>query len=195
MSLGADRLRIAPVEITGFHWTRRARQEWTNAGGRLTRKQDPRAGRPSSYHFLPASVGLLQAYVQKHAPEPARYEFLLPLYRRLPVAEAVRHVLGAAYAGAAGALLAQTTGYVSLDVLEFQRSADVLLTLIIGGVGWLYGGIVGAIAFKILQDVLSTSSPQFWMLWMGVFLVSLALVGRERLAVIVRGLVARVVRS
>jgi branched-chain amino acid transport system permease protein len=105
------------------------------------------------------------------------------------------YTLAAAYAGAAGALLAQTTGYVSLEVLEFQRSADVLLALIIGGVGWLHGGIVGALAFKVLQDVLSTSSPQFWMLWMGVFLVALALVGRERLTASVRRLVARVVRS
>lgn len=104
------------------------------------------------------------------------------------------YTLGAAYAGAAGALLAQTTGYVSLEVLEFQRSADVLLALIIGGVGWLYGGIAGALAFKILQDVLSTSSPQFWMLWMGIFLVALALVGRDRLAAAVRGLVARMAR-
>jgi branched-chain amino acid transport system permease protein len=114
----------------------------------------------------------------------------VPVHRRLIAA----YTLGAAYAGAAGALLAQTTGYVSLEVLEFQRSADVLLTLIIGGAGWLYGGIAGAVAFKILQDVLSTSSPQFWMLWMGVFLVALALVGRERLAAGVRGLVARLVR-
>src|SRR5205807_10422437 len=101
------------------------------------------------------------------------------------------YTLGAAYAGAAGALLAQTTAYVSLDVLEFQRSADVLLTLIIGGVGWLYGGIAGAIAFKILQDVLSSSNPQFWMFWMGIFLVALALVGRERLTASLRGLVAK----
>ena len=77
------------------------------------------------------------------------------------------YTLSAAYAGAAGALLAQTTAYVSLEMLEFQRSADVLLTLIIGGTGWLYGGIAGAIVFKILQDVLSSSAPQFWMFWMG----------------------------
>jgi len=111
----------------------------------------------------------------------------VPVPRRLIAS----YTLAAAYAGAAGALLAQTTGYVSLEVLEFQRSADVLLALIIGGVGWLYGGIAGAIAFKVLQDVLSTGSPQFWMLWMGVFLVVLALVGRDRLAATVRGLVAR----
>jgi branched-chain amino acid transport system permease protein len=102
------------------------------------------------------------------------------------------YTLAAAYAGAAGALLAQTTAYVSLEVLEFQRSADVLLTLIIGGTGWLYGGIAGAIAFKILQDVLSSSAPQFWMFYMGLFLVALALVGRERLTRSVRGLLARV---
>jgi branched-chain amino acid transport system permease protein len=115
----------------------------------------------------------------------------VPVHRRLIAI----YTLAAAYAGAAGALLAQTTGYVSLEVLEFQRSADVLLALIIGGVGWLYGGIAGAIAFKVLQDVLSTSSPQFWMLWMGVFLVALALVGRDRLAATARRLVARMVRS
>ena len=104
------------------------------------------------------------------------------------------YTLAAAYAGAAGALLAQTTAYVSLETLEFQRSADALLTLIIGGVGWLYGGIAGAIVFKILQDVLSTSAPQFWMFWMGIFLVVLALIGRQRLSVGVRGLIARVTR-
>ncbi len=109
------------------------------------------------------------------------------VHRRLIAA----YTLGAAYAGAAGALLAQTTAYVSLDVLEFQRSADVLLTLIIGGVGWLYGGIAGAIVFKILQDLLSSTSPQFWLFWMGIFLVVLALVGRERLVGGVRRLVAR----
>jgi len=104
------------------------------------------------------------------------------------------YTLAAAYAGAAGALLAQTTAYVSLETLEFQRSADALLTLIIGGVGWLYGGIAGAIVFKILQDTLSTGAPQFWMFWMGIFLVVLALVGRQRLSIGVRGLIARVTR-
>jgi len=95
------------------------------------------------------------------------------------------YTIAAAYAGAAGALLAETTAYVSLEVLEFNRSADVLLTLIIGGPGWLYGGIAGAFVFKILQDLLSSSAPQFWMFWMGLFLVVLALVGRARLQALV----------
>ena len=55
-------------------------------------------------------------------------------------------------AGAAGALLAQTTGFASLDVFDFHRSADVMLVLVIGGTGWLYGGVVGAIVFKLMQD-------------------------------------------
>ena len=101
----------------------------------------------------------------------------VPVNRRLIAV----YALGAAYAGAAGALLAQTTAYVSLDVLEFNRSADVLLTLIIGGTGWLYGGIVGAFVFKVLQDLLSSGAPQFWLFWLGLFLVVLALVGRDRL--------------
>ena len=111
----------------------------------------------------------------------------VPVNRRLVAV----YTLAAAYAGAAGALLAQTTAYVSLEVLEFQRSADVLLALIIGGAGWLYGGVAGAILFKFLHDTLSSSSPQFWMFWMGLFLVVLALVGRERLGGGVRGLLAR----
>ena len=118
----------------------------------------------------------------------------VPVNRRLVAV----YTLAAAYAGAAGALLAQTTAYVSLEVLEFQRSADVLLALIIGGAGWLYGGLAGAIVFKILQDTLSSTAPQFWMFWMGLFLVVLALVGRERLSRGVgggvRGLLARVRR-
>ena len=91
------------------------------------------------------------------------------------------YTLAAALAGAAGALLAQTTGFASLDVLEFHRSADVMLALIIGGAGWLWGGLIGAIAFKVLHDLLSAATPQYWTFWIGLFLVVLMLVGRERL--------------
>lgn len=94
---------------------------------------------------------------------------------------AVIYTVAAAVAGAAGALLAQTTGFASLDVLAFDRSADVLLMLVIGGVGWLYGGIAGAVVFKLLQDTLSSVTPQYWMFWIGLILVLLMLVGRERL--------------
>ncbi len=91
------------------------------------------------------------------------------------------YTLAAALAGAAGALLAQTTGFASLDVFDFHRSADVMLALVIGGAGWLWGGLVGAIAFKVLHDVISSFTALYWSFWIGLFLVVLMLVGRERL--------------
>ena len=101
----------------------------------------------------------------------------------IPVASrlAVVYTIAAGIAGAAGALLAQTTGFASLDVFAFDRSADVMLLLVIGGTGWLYGGIAGAIVFKIMQDIISTITPQYWTFWIGLFLVVLMLVGRDRL--------------
>lgn len=90
------------------------------------------------------------------------------------------YTLAAAIAGAAGALLAQTTGFASLDLFDFHRSADVMLLLVVGGTGWLYGGVTGAIVFKLLQDVISNVTPQYWTFWLGLFLVVLVLVGRDR---------------
>lgn len=91
------------------------------------------------------------------------------------------YTLAACVAGAAGALLAQTTGFVSLEVFALERSADVMLMLVIGGVGWLYGGVLGAVVFKLLHDVIASITPQYWTFWIGLFLVLLVLVGRERL--------------
>jgi branched-chain amino acid transport system permease protein len=101
----------------------------------------------------------------------------------IPVAArlALVYTVAAALAGAAGALLAQTTGFASIDLFEFHRSADVMLMLVIGGVGWLYGGVVGAVVFKLMHDVISAITPQYWTFWIGLFLVVLVLVGRERL--------------
>ena len=93
----------------------------------------------------------------------------------------VSYTVAAGMAGAAGALLAQTTGFASLDVFEFHRSADVMLMLVVGGTGWLYGGVAGAIVFKLMQDALSAITPQYWTFWLGLFLVVLVLVGRDRL--------------
>jgi branched-chain amino acid transport system permease protein len=101
----------------------------------------------------------------------------IPINRRL----AAVYALAAAYAGAAGALLAQTTQFVSLDVLAFHRSADLMLVLIIGGTGYLYGGIIGAVAFKFLQDWIAALTPQYWQFWIGLILVVFVLGGREAL--------------
>ena len=110
----------------------------------------------------------------------------VPVYARLIAA----YTLAAAYAGAAGALLAQTTAFVSLDVFEFHRSADVLLVLIIGGAGWLYGGIAGAVIYKLLQDGIATVTPQYWQFWIGLLLVAFVMVGRQRFVGSLYGLLA-----
>lgn len=86
--------------------------------------------------------------------------------------------LSAAYAGVAGALLTQTTAFVSLSVLDFERSADALLMLIMGGAGYLYGGIVGAVLFEVLHAYISAASPQYWQFWLGFILVVIVLCPR-----------------
>ena len=101
----------------------------------------------------------------------------IPVTSRL----AVVYTVAAGIAGAAGALMAQTTGFASLDVFALERSADVMLMLAIGGVGWLYGGIAGAVAFKLMYDVIANITPQYWTFWIGLFLVVLVMVGRDRL--------------
>jgi branched-chain amino acid transport system permease protein len=111
----------------------------------------------------------------------------VPVNRRIVAV----YTVAAVYAGAAGALLAQTTQFVSLDVLDFHRSADVMLVLIIGGSGWLYGGPIGALVFKLMQDRIAEFTPQYWQFWIGLFLVVFVLVGRDRMTAGLRGLYGR----
>jgi branched-chain amino acid transport system permease protein len=146
-------------------------------------------GRTAAYYSL--SVLLLLFLVARrivHSPFGATLEAIrdnrlramaigIPVHARLIAV----YTVAAAMAGAAGALLVQTTGFASIDILEFHRSADVLLMLVIGGVGWLYGGFIGAIVFKLMQDLLSQLTPQYWTFWIGLFLVLLVLIGRDRL--------------
>ena len=81
------------------------------------------------------------------------------------------YTISAATAGIAGALLAQTTETVSLDSLDFERSAELLVILVLGGAGRLYGGLVGAIVFMVARDQFSGIAPQYWYFWIGVLLV------------------------
>ena len=84
-------------------------------------------------------------------------------------------------AGIAGGLFTQTTQLASPDVFSFERSADLLLVLVLGGAGYLYGGLIGAVAFKILQEFFSNLTPQYWQFWIGLVLVIVVLVGRDRI--------------
>jgi branched-chain amino acid transport system permease protein len=101
----------------------------------------------------------------------------IPVNRRLIAI----YTIAAFYAGVAGALFTQTTQLASLDVFSFERSADLMLMLVIGGTGYLYGGLVGAAVFKLLQVVFSTITPQYWGFWIGLVLVIIVLVGRQRI--------------
>jgi branched-chain amino acid transport system permease protein len=85
------------------------------------------------------------------------------------------YTLSAGVAGIAGALLAQTTETVSLAVLEFGRSADTVVMLVLGGTGRLYGGIVGAIFFMVARDQFSGINPQLWFFPIGLLLVVVVL--------------------
>ncbi len=86
------------------------------------------------------------------------------------------YTISAAMAGAAGALLTQTTDTVSLDTLSFQRSADILVMLILGGTGRLYGAVLGALIFMLARDQLAGLNPQYWYFWIGLLLMIVVLV-------------------
>ncbi|MBV9238225.1 MAG: branched-chain amino acid ABC transporter permease [Xanthobacteraceae bacterium] len=102
--------------------------------------------------------------------------------------------IAAAFAGAAGALLTQTTQFVSPTSLSFQRSADVLVILIIGGTGRLYGAFIGAFVFLILRDWLAELSPVYWYFWIGLLLVVMVAFFRKGIVPSLEALVRRVRR-
>jgi branched-chain amino acid transport system permease protein len=97
-----------------------------------------------------------------------------------PVGRRLRTIFtaAAAFAGVAGALLAQTTQFVGIDTLGFPRSGEVLVMLVLGGAGRLYGGLIGAALFIIAQDYLAGLSPVYWQLGLGILLVLVVLFAR-----------------
>lgn len=97
-----------------------------------------------------------------------------PVEARLRMAYAV----SAAVAGVAGALLAQTTQFVGLEMLSFNRSAEILIILILGGTGRLYGGLIGALLYMTVHDFFSDFDPKFWQFWLGIFLIVVVMIGR-----------------
>jgi hypothetical protein len=54
----------------------------------------------------------------------------------------------------------------------------VLLILIIGGTGYLYGGLIGALIYRFAQDYLSDLSARYWQYWIGFVLIMMVLFGR-----------------
>jgi branched-chain amino acid transport system permease protein len=93
--------------------------------------------------------------------------------------QVIAYTISAALAGVAGALFAQANGYVNLAVLGLERSAGVMIVLILGGYGRLYGAFVGAIAYMLLEHLLAKAYPTAWQLGLGVTLIVVALFARD----------------
>ena len=90
----------------------------------------------------------------------------------------VIYTISAALAGTSGALIAQTTQFVGLGTLSLDRSGGVLIMLIIGGVGRLYGAFIGVPLYMIAQDRFSEVEPVYWYFWIGLLMVIVVLFGR-----------------
>lgn len=107
----------------------------------------------------------------------------------------VAFAIAAGIAGIAGAVLTQTTQLVGIDSLGFQRSAELLIMLVFGGAGRLYGALVGATVFIVAQDALAGISPDYWQFWLGAVLVVLVLTARGGLLGALDALRRRMKRS
>ena len=93
--------------------------------------------------------------------------------------QVLAYTVSAALAGVAGALFTQANGYVNLAVLGLERAAGVLIVLILGGYGRLYGAFVGAIAYMVLEHLLAKAYPTAWQLGIGLTLMAVALYARN----------------
>jgi branched-chain amino acid transport system permease protein len=91
----------------------------------------------------------------------------------------VVYAISAALAGLAGGLFTQATGYVNLAVLGLERAAGVMIILILGGYGRLYGAFVGAVAYMLLEHLLAKAYPTAWQLGLGITLIAVALFARN----------------
>jgi branched-chain amino acid transport system permease protein len=111
-----------------------------------------------------------------------------PVYKRLLLV----YTFSAAIAGVAGALLTQTNQFVGLNVLGFEPSGELLVMLILGGVGRLYGAFVGPLIFLIAQDYLAKQFPEYWYFGIGLLLVIVVLFARGGLLGLSDAVIAKV---
>ena len=111
----------------------------------------------------------------------------VPVYRRLLVV----YSISAMMAGVAGALLAETNQFVGLNVLGFEPSGELMVMLILGGVGRLYGAFIGPLVYLIVQDLLAKQFPEYWYFGIGLLLVLVVLFVRGGILGISDAIVAR----
>jgi branched-chain amino acid transport system permease protein len=104
------------------------------------------------------------------------------------------YTISAAMAGAAGALIAETTGLVALNVLSVDLSGTILVMIILGGVGRLYGAFVGVPLYMIAQDRFSEIDPVYWYFWIGLLLVLVVVFARGGVLGLIDALLRRIAR-
>lgn len=104
-----------------------------------------------------------------------------PVYRYKLVA----FVLAGALAGLSGALVANLGGFVSPSLMQWSQSGMLMIMVILGGVGYLYGGVVGAVFFLLLEEVLSHFTIH-WQLGLGAVLLAVVLLAPNGLASLLR---------
>ena len=114
-----------------------------------------------------------------------------PVYQRLVVS----YTISAALAGLAGALLTQTTQFVGLKVLGFELSGELMVMLILGGVGRIYGAFVGPLAYQVAQDYLAKQFPEYWYFGIGIMLVLVVMFARGGILGIIDAGIARLRRK
>jgi branched-chain amino acid transport system permease protein len=138
----------------------------------------------TAYSYALAVLFILFLFARRliHSPFGLSLRGIRENFVRMPAigAPSQRHMrtiytIAAAFAGIAGALLTQTTETVSLDSLDLGRSADVLVMLVLGGPGRLYGGLVGAVVYMVARDQFSGVAPQYWYFWIGILLVAVVM--------------------
>lgn len=105
-----------------------------------------------------------------------------PVQARLRMA----YCFSAAIAGLAGALMAHSTQFVGIESLSINRSAEVLIILVLGGTGHLYGGLIGAVVYMLVHEKFADMNPEYWMFWLGCFLIAVVLLGRGGLMGLLR---------
>lgn len=103
------------------------------------------------------------------------------------------YVLSAFMAGIAGAVYAQTNQFVSLEVLSIDTSVDVVVMLVLGGIGQLYGGLIGAPVYVLVKHFAAQWNPYNWMFIIGVLLIVAVRFGQGGLLEILRAASARLI--
>jgi len=134
--------------------------------------------------FGTSLVGIRENAVRMHAVGAPVYFRLVAVY-----------TISATMAGCAGALLTQTNQFVGLNVLSFEFAGELLVMLVLGGVGRIYGAFAGPLVYMIAQDQLAKQFPEYWYFGIGLLLVAVVMFARGGLLGILDLAVSRMRRA